>query len=147
MAIALADRLISKGMNQEDVSKVISEMSSYYNRLNSIGNKITSCNACSLRRACDMAPITGMGPLHPEVMVVSDYPLLDQSTGMVDTSVFMMMLLSRISLKVDDIYWTHAVKCRADKVKMTHVNECHVHLHAEITALRPAAIIDRKSVV
>lgn len=142
MAIAIADQLISKGMKQEDVSKVVTEMSSYYNRLHLTRNNITSCDACSLRAACKKVPIAGLGPLQPEVLVVSDHPLdNDESTGMIETSVFMMTMFSRIGLKVDDIYWTHAVKCRTDRVSWGHIKECHYHLTNEIAMLQPAVIV------
>jgi uracil-DNA glycosylase family 4 len=146
MAIAIADHLIDSGLKQEDVSKVVEGMSSYYNRLNMIGNKITSCSACSLRDGCHV-PIAGIGPLRPEIVVVSDYPPLGKDDlSIIEVQVVMMMLLSRIPLNVEDIYWTHAVKCRADRVTMGHIKECYVHLVNEIAILQPAAIVALGSV-
>ncbi|MNO93920.1 Uracil DNA glycosylase superfamily protein [compost metagenome] len=60
---------------------------------------------------------------------------------MIETSVFMMTMFTKIGLKVEDIYWTHAVKCYADRVTMNQVKECHHHLTNEIAMLQPAVIV------
>jgi DNA polymerase len=147
MNIPFADQLIDEGLPSEAVSKVVTDMASYYNRLHTLGSKITECTACPLSRGCKAA-IAGIGPLRPEVLVVSNFPLLpstlkNQRTnhGMNEVVMFMMLLFSRVGLTIEDIYWTHAVKCPTNRARMADVKNCLPHLVNEIAMLEPAVIV------
>lgn len=136
----IEDRLIRLGMDTEDVSEVVSEASFYYSRMNTITSNIRRCTACPLVDQC-AGPVAGLGPLRPEIMVISDRPLPEDSSGIVETSVFMMTMLSRIGLKIEDVYWTYAVKCATEQINMDDVRECFQHLHNEMMTLQPAIVI------
>lgn len=144
MNTSFVDQLIDKGMNRDDLAFVGKAMVSHYNRVNEVHTKIAACRECSLRKGCHQV-VTGTGELQPEIVVVSDTP--DESedkfgmSGFSQYAIYLMGVLQKVGVHWDQVFWTHAVKCRTDKIKMININDCHVNLVNQLARLRPTAII------
>lgn len=145
-AKSFVDSLIDKGMNRGDLTDVSRAMVSRFNQINEVHTKVEACRRCDLYESCINRPLSGIGSMNPEIVVVSDIPEEREArygmTGFAEYSIYLMAFFKKLGLEWDDIFWTHAVKCKTDeKTTMHHITECLPNLVSQLARLKPTVIV------
>lgn len=138
---AFIDKMVDKGFIKEDMSDAFLDMFSFY-------NKILTVEAKSLDHLrTNHYPPHGRGSMNPEVLIVSDIPTKTEMktclTGFDEYGVYIMMMLQKLNINMNDTYWTHAVKrdIPSDQLTMKVIKHEYRQLKDEISLLKPSVII------
>lgn len=130
----IVDRFVEEGLRQEDVSRATREMFSYYEEIGLLYRYLNR-----------KGPIHSTGHLHPEIMVVSDFPedgeLVAGFSGFAEYSVYLMIFFNKLGISINDIFWTNVVKEQTDKITMSLIRKWQVDLYNEIFVTKPTVII------
>lgn len=131
-------------MKEASISGAYSDMLSSYRVHEAVEKGILRCRNCDLVHDCKQA-LPGFGSLTPEVLVVGDHPEEDEIrhriSGLSESSMFVLSLLHRLDLSMNEIHWTHAIKCPPRQVNLNVIAECRHHLVNQIVALKPTVIV------
>lgn len=143
---SFVDSLIDKGMNREDLAYVSRAMVFRFNQINEVHTKIATCRTCDLYKSCVNRPLSGIGSIDPEIVVISDVPEEREArfgmTGFAEYSIYMMAFFKKLGIEWDDIFWTHAIKCKTDqKTTMATISDCHANLVNQLATLKPTVIV------
>lgn len=119
-----------------------------HQRLSDLNQQILSCQACTLCQARKQA-VVGGGAEQPRILVVGEAPgeqedrlgqaFVGRSGELLDN-----MLAAIGRSRHQDVYITHAVKCRTPRDRVPSEQEvatCAPYLFAQIATLKPALIL------
>lgn len=129
--------LVQKGMKQEDIEGSFSQMSSYFQSIQSLEKCVDKANQKYL---------PGRGNLRADILVISNKPdeheWNTKFIGFSSYSMFLTALLNRIGVKFHDVYWTTAVKGNYERVNMTIITDHYKkYLKEEINTVDPTVIL------
>jgi DNA polymerase len=109
--------------------------------------EVLNCTACPLSQT-RKAAIFGEGKLSAKIMVILDYPRRDEELqGLVITGGYRTMLqrlLQTLAINLEDVFLTHAVKCRPYNDRPLEDEEvlaCKEHLLKQIQVIKPKVIL------
>lgn len=114
--------------------------------LKDLNSECADCTRCGLS-AIRKRVIPGSGQLGARVMFLGSQPLEDdegKDPQGSDVAELMARLIDRLGLPSDDVYLTHAARCRtpADRPpEATELNHCRSWLEREIDLIQPKAIV------
>ena len=116
--------------------------------LNELGQNINSCHLCDLSKSRTQS-MSGSGNINAELMII-DYNV-SQAQDASNTyyagrsgETLKSMIEKVIGLQTDDVYLTHAVKCKplkSNKPSPSEWNSCKTYLYAQIEFIKPKVIV------
>ncbi len=118
------------------------------NDINSLHASIFSCHLCDLSKSRKQS-MSGYGNADADVMIVdsmvssSDDDLASYYTGRAGSSL-QKMIENVLELSIEDVFLTHAVKCKplgANKPSESEFNSCKPYLYKQIELVKPRIIV------
>ena len=116
--------------------------------INSLHSQISQCHLCDLSKTRQRV-LSGYGNPNAKVMFIDAYPSMiedesgDSFSGHVGVSL-KKMITNVLNLHVEDIYLTHAIKCRPSsyhKILDSELSSCKPYLLKQIELINPDIII------
>ncbi|CAN5316089.1 hypothetical protein BH09SUM1_BH09SUM1_21530 [soil metagenome] len=108
---------------------------------------VRGCKLCDLHYSRRTA-VSGAGHESARLMMIGEFPLPeDDQEGrpfLGEIGEMLTKMVAAMKLKSEDVYLTHAVKCRATggrPVQAGEISSCAPHLAREIDIIRPQAIV------
>jgi DNA polymerase len=118
------------------------------NDINTLKSNISTCHLCDLSKSRTQSMI-GFGDENSDIMII-DYSVSqtedEQNSYFVGRSgeILKNMCLNVLKLRIEDIYFTHTIKCKplnANKPSISEANSCKAYLLAQIEFIKPKIII------
>lgn len=118
------------------------------NDLNSLHVSISSCHLCDLSKSRKQS-MSGYGNDNADLMIVdsivsgSDDDMSTYYTGRAGSSL-RKMIENVLELSIDDVFLTHAVKCKplgSNKPSDSELNSCKPYLYRQIEIIKPKVIV------
>lgn len=118
------------------------------NSLDELSHNISTCHLCDLSKSRTQS-MSGYGNPNADLMII-DYDV-SQSQDSTNTyysgrsgDTLKNMIVNVLKLSVDDIYLTHAIKCKplmSNKPSPSEWNSCKSYLFAQIEFIKPKVIV------
>lgn len=115
-------------------------------QLNEFNQECSNCSNCGLSAQRERV-VAGQGRPRARLLFLNSQPLVEEegkeSQGE-EVSELMHRLVDRLGLDWDDIYHTHATRCKTPGDRppdATELNHCRSWLEKEIDLIRPSAIV------
>lgn len=125
--------LIEAGLKQESVDEACQQILRFIKREG------------SLRATAGITGYMGSGNRKAEVMIVSDAPdESEQQTkilGFSDYGIVLTIMLNKLGIEFDDVYWTTAVKDDTESITFKKLQEHRRHIQEEVIYINPSIII------
>jgi len=118
------------------------------NTLNTLAKSISTCYLCDLSKSRTQS-MSGYGNLNADIMII-DYSVSigeDASNSYYcgrSGEILKNMIENVLELKVEDVYFTHAIKCKPLNSKMPSDSEwdsCKNYLFSQIEFVKPKVVI------
>ncbi|MBU0632575.1 uracil-DNA glycosylase [bacterium] len=118
------------------------------NDLGALHVSISSCHLCDLSKSRKQS-MSGYGNANADLMIVdsivssSDDDLGSYYTGRAGTSL-RKMIENVLELSIDDVFLTHAVKCKplgSNRPSDSELNSCKPYLYRQIEVIKPKVIV------
>ena len=104
-----------------------------------------SCNLCGLCQFSEPSGIRGSGPRRAKIMIVNGYATdLDEDKEIATMEEEVKNQLLSLGYKLQDIYYTNAVKCRTPKghkIKVSEIKKCSEYLKEELKKVQPEYVL------
>lgn len=103
------------------------------------------CRECGLHAFSCPSCIPGKGKKDVDIMIINSYAsdeCEDAQEAQMDK--YLKDYLAREEIKAKDVYYTNAIKCRTpkgQKIKVSEVKKCRVHLLKEIEEIKPKYVL------
>jgi len=116
--------------------------------IDALKSNILTCHLCDLNKSRTQSMI-GFGDENADIMIV-DYSVSqnedEQNSYFIGRSGEMLknMCQNVLNLKIEDIYFTHSIKCKplnANEPSSSEANSCKTYLLAQIEFIKPKIII------
>ena len=144
-------RLKALGFNYVDPinpNKDQSQTSSLPNSYETLNNTINGCHLCDLSKSRTQS-MTGFGSTHPKVLFLDAFVSSaedESNTYYAGRSGAMLrdMIEKVLNLALDNVYITHAVKCKPfgfQQPSSSECSSCSPYLHKQIEILSPKVIV------
>jgi len=118
------------------------------NTLNTLAKSISTCHLCDLNKSRTQS-MSGYGNLNADIMII-DYSVSlgeDASNSYYcgrSGEILKNMIENVLELKVEDVYFTHAIKCKPLNSKMPSDSEwdsCKNYLFSQIEFVKPKVVV------
>lgn len=127
------DRLINAGLDEEAVDESCRQLFRFIKREG------------AFRGTARPVGYMGSGNRKAEVMVISDVPSdCERNTkilGFSDYGIVMNMMLNKLDMEFDDVYWTTAIKDDTKRITFEKIQQQRRYLQEEIVYVNPSVII------
>lgn len=144
-------RLKSLGFNYVDPispNKSQDQTSSLPNSYETLAQTIRGCHLCDLSKSRSQSMV-GQGTLHPKIVFLDAFvsSAEDESNGYYTgrSGVMLRDMIEKVlGLSVDDVYITHAVKCKPfgfQQPSPSECSSCSPFLHKQLEILSPKIIV------
>lgn len=144
-------RLKSLGFNYSDPitpNKSQEHVGSLPNSLNSLVDTIHKCHLCDLSKSRSQS-MSGFGAINPKILFLDAFVSSaedESNTYYAGRSGSMLrdMIEKVLHLRIDDVYMTHAVKCKPfgfQQPSPSECNSCSHFLHKQLELLSPKVIV------
>ena len=126
----------------------IKDYSSEANSIDELHQNISKCHLCDLSKSLTQS-MSGYGNINADIMII-DYTVsqMQDSTNSYFTGrsgeVLKNMVENVLMCSIDDIYYTHAIKCKTlDSNRPSHseFKSCKGYLFAQINFIKPKVIV------
>ena len=116
--------------------------------LDELNQNITTCHLCDLSKSRTQS-MSGKGSFSADLMII-DYSVSqaqdssNQHYAGRSGETLKSMIENVIGLQIDDVYLTHAVKCKplkSNKPSPSEWNSCKAHLFSQIEFIKPKVIV------